>query len=601
MIAPMLKYAFLVYHADYARFLKQLHNLGVVHIETLSNQFSAQAEQIVRQLQKVHEALDILLKKAPPQITGTTGETPFSGGAQLLQLFENLTARENDLKKQKKDVSAQIALLEPWGKIPAQLIQLLQNRGVFFHFYNCTLQEFNPLWQQQYTIEAINHLNGKVYFLLISEQDLPPALHGAELIHLPLISIELLRHMQEEIAIGFNELNEAFNNLAAHGSLLYQYAETLENELQHEIALHNTQPEVSGKMMLLQVWAPKKNREELLNFLNKTETIWVEQKPGKNDNVPILLENDRFSSLFHPVVNLFSLPAYTEIDLTPFFAPFFMLFFGMCLGDVVYGLIIFTAVTLLKRKKQYAHLRSMFTLAQFLGTSAIVFGLITGTVAGIDLSKANIGLLKDVKGYFISMNSLFNVSLIIGLIQIVFGMALRVVNNLKQNGWQYGMSPLGWIFGIAGGLLYQFTQFTVPAYTLIGIGLFCILIFSNPQAGFIKRIGLGLWDLYGITGLFGDVLSYVRLFALGLSSATLGFVVNTIALSALSLPPILGELAFLVILLLGHGLNFGISTLSSFVHPIRLTFVEFYKNAGFTGGGQEYRAFRIKNNHNSIF
>ncbi|OWY23150.1 hypothetical protein C7N43_07300 [Sphingobacteriales bacterium UPWRP_1] len=594
MIAPMLKYAFVVYHADYNRFLEQLHRLGLVHIETVNTQLSAQAEKLLRQLHKVHEALALLSKRTVSQAENV----PFLGSEQLLEQFETLLQRETELKKHKKELQTQIAALEPWGNVPADIIELLQNRRVFFHFFHCAEQDYRLIWSKNHKIAIINRHKGKLYFVLISELELPPLLHGAELQHLPAANIETLYQKFAEVNVGFEEVNMEFNRLATHCNLLHQFADDLENELARENALQNTRPEADGKLMLLQAWVPQKNRTQLLALLNQLQMVWVEQKPDTNDRVPVLLENNRFAALFHPVVNLFSLPAYTEIDLTPFFAPFFMLFFGMCLGDVAYGLLIMAAVTVLKYKKQYSQMRPLFTLAQLLGAAAVAFGLLTGTVAGIDLAKSNIGFLTEVKTYFINVNSLFNVSLIIGLVQIVFGMALRAANNWVQKGAQFAISPLGWILGIAGGLLYIFTAYTLPAYLLLGLALFCVIVFSDPNAGILKRIGLGLWDLYGITGLFGDVLSYVRLFALGLSSATLGFVVNTIALSALTLPPVLGELFFIVILLLGHGLNFGISALSSFVHPIRLTFVEFYKNAGFTGGGVEYQPFRFKNSNN---
>ncbi|MFZ1611511.1 MAG: hypothetical protein WAT52_10605, partial [Chitinophagales bacterium] len=158
----------------------------------------------------------------------------------------------------------------------------------------------------------------------------------------------------------------------------------------------------------------------------------------------------------------------------------------------------------------------------------------------------------------------------------------------------YALSPVGWILGIVGALMYAAHFQNLIALASIAIGLFLIIAFSNPDKGILGRIGTGLWDIYGITGLFGDVLSYIRLFALGLSSSILGLVVNSISLSLLGGVPVISQLLFLIVLLFGHGLNFGISTLSAFVHPVRLTFVEFYKNAGFIGGGKQYKPFKSK-------
>jgi V/A-type H+-transporting ATPase subunit I len=135
----------------------------------------------------------------------------------------------------------------------------------------------------------------------------------------------------------------------------------------------------------------------------------------------------------------------------------------------------------------------------------------------------------------------------------------------------------------------------VSVYTAwLGVGL--IVWFSNPKASVGGRIGKGLWDLYGITGFFGDLLSYIRLFALGVSSAVLGFVINDIALQIKGFMPVVGPILFVVFLIVGHTANLLIASLGAFVHPMRLTFVEFYKNAGFAGGGNAYRPYsrRIK-------
>jgi V/A-type H+-transporting ATPase subunit I len=279
------------------------------------------------------------------------------------------------------------------------------------------------------------------------------------------------------------------------------------------------------------------------------------------------------------------------MDLTPYFAPFFTLFFGMCLGDVGYGLLIFLALTFLQFNKRFLPYRKALLLGQFLGVSAIIFGALTGTIFGADLSNTTVPFLETLKWRFLTVDELFNLSLLIGLVQILFGMGIRVVNRSRMFGWMYGLSSIGWILGVLGGIAKIGFDWSVVGYILITIGLLFILLFSDPGKGIFTRLGLGIWDLYGITGLFGDVLSYVRLFALGLSSGILGLVVNNIAFSILDGGTIVGYPFFVIVLLFGHGLNFAISTLSAFVHPIRLTFVEFYKSAGFIGGGEPYKPF----------
>jgi V/A-type H+-transporting ATPase subunit I len=128
-----------------------------------------------------------------------------------------------------------------------------------------------------------------------------------------------------------------------------------------------------------------------------------------------------------------------------------------------------------------------------------------------------------------------------------------------------------------------------------------VLFFNDPKSNIITRFGKGIWDIYStVTGVFGDLLSYIRLFALGLSSAILGFVINDIGLQILGSSRILGPVFFGIFLVLGHTLNILISSLGSFVHPMRLTFVEFYKNAGFKGGGEPYKPFSIQKEYETL-
>ena len=196
--------------------------------------------------------------------------------------------------------------------------------------------------------------------------------------------------------------------------------------------------------------------------------------------------------------------------------------------------------------------------------------------------------------------NMFYLALIIGALQIIFGIFVKVLNTIQRNGLKYAASPIGWlilIFTLLINALGLFDRIGLKYlfYGLLAISGILILILNKPGEGFISRFGGGLWDSYGmVTGLFGDLLSYIRLFALGISSAILGFVFNDISLQLLGIPWI-GWLLFMIILIAGHSINLFLAVLGGFIHPMRLTFVEFYKNAGFEGGGKEYKPFFTKN------
>jgi V/A-type H+/Na+-transporting ATPase subunit I len=197
---------------------------------------------------------------------------------------------------------------------------------------------------------------------------------------------------------------------------------------------------------------------------------------------------------------------------------------------------------------------------------------------------------------------LFYLSIILGAIQIMFGMILKAVNETIQFGWKYAVGTYGWITLIIGSLLVYLVsvvtgvtmdQLRPVLYTVIAIASVMILLLNNLNRNILANFGLGLWNTYNMaTGLLGDLLSYIRLFALGISSAILGFVFNSLALSMSGSVPVVSVIVMIIILLFGHGINLFMSGLGAFVHPMRLTFVEFYKNAGFSGGGKRYNPFR---------
>ena len=192
-------------------------------------------------------------------------------------------------------------------------------------------------------------------------------------------------------------------------------------------------------------------------------------------------------------------------------------------------------------------------------------------------------------------------ALIFGAVQITFGMCVNVANIVIQRGWRYALSSIAWIFIILGGAVYYLAgeQMSATAlyalYAVLVLSALTAFFYNSPGKNPLINAGSGIWTAYNtISGLVGDLLSYIRLFALGMTGGILGSVFNAIALAAgkgVGIP-VLDVLITLLILVFGHGLNIALNMLGAFVHPMRLTFVEFYKNAGFAGGGQAFKAFK---------
>ncbi|NTW25603.1 MAG: hypothetical protein HGA37_12970 [Lentimicrobium sp.] len=267
-----------------------------------------------------------------------------------------------------------------------------------------------------------------------------------------------------------------------------------------------------------------------------------------------------------------------------------MMFFGFCMGDVGYGLLL-VLIGIFMKKRVAPAIRPFLTLAVYLGIATLFFGVVTGTIAGFDMEK--IPLFGSLRGMMLSDQQIFYLALAIGLFQILFGLGIQAYSKYRQFGFAYAVSPLGIIIGVLALLdIALVKQGGMISKIFLYLSLAMIVLWSDPNLGIFGRLGKGVWDLYGIiTGIFGDTLSYIRLFALGASSGILGFVINSISLPLLDSIPVLGPILFVIVMVVGHGANLMLAGLGSFVHPMRLTFVEFYKNAGFVGGGKKYNPF----------
>ena len=355
------------------------------------------------------------------------------------------------------------------------------------------------------------------------------------------------------------------------------------------------------KLMLLEGWVPARNKIEIEAFLDSSHVYYELSDPTPEDNVPIELNNKGFFSWFEPICKLYMLPKYNELDLTPFFAPFFMVFFGLCLGDSGYGLFLFAGATAyrLMAKKLTASTKSIISLIQVLAASTFFCGLLTGTFFGANIYDLDWPIVQRLKhAVFMDNNDMFQLSLILGVIQIMFGMVLKAVNQTIQFGFKYAVATIGWIIlllsmGVSALLPEILPMGGTVHLVILGIAGVMIFLFNTPGKNVFLNIGLGLWDSYNmVTGLLGDVLSYVRLFALGLSGGILAGVFNSLATGMSPDNAVLGPIVMVLIFVIGHAINIFMNVLGAMVHPMRLTFVEFFKNSGYEGGGKEYKPFK---------
>ncbi len=589
MIVPMKKYIFLAHHSDYVDFLDRLRKLGVLHVEYRSVEPSEELQENLELQKDLQETLKALRhrivedQKRPPLKIGD--------GLELLRGYQQLTEEHEQLRQALNAVEKEITFVKPWGDFSTNSLQELQQAGLHVRFFIMPEKKFEPAWERQFPIEIINRLSPNVYFVAVNpageELDIE-----AEEIAPPKKSLSELRNHRSRLKNRLDGIDNRLDQMVQEGQPALEAAlRKVRSETQLLGVVESTRREAEDSLMLLEGFVPLPKEQDLLALCEEQEVTFLTETPKPEDKPPVLLNNSKFTKLFEPIGALFSLPNYAEIDLTPFFAPFFMLFFGFCLGDAGYGIVVLLAASIYKywAKSEW---KPVLTLAQFLGLATILFGIVTGTVFGINLLEDQYDFLGRFRAVMLNSDQVFQLALILGLVQIMFGLFLQAFNKTKQFGFSYAISTYGWIILLVSLLDVALLELATPYSGYAAwLGVAMILLLNDPKANILTRIGKGIWDLYGLTGIFGDLLSYIRLFALGIASAILGFVVNDIALQMRDGIPYLGPVLFVLFLVVGHGANLLIASLGAFVHPMRLTFVEFYKNAGFTGGGKVYEPF----------
>ncbi|MDD6607277.1 MAG: V-type ATP synthase subunit I [Paraprevotella sp.] len=619
----MKKFTFLVTDKEYEGFISSLRQQGVVHVQQLQQGASSQELQQALDLESRYVAALRVLDSAAKTYQ-VAPHAPALGQAsdslEVLTRIENIQAEEQTLMHERDAIEKDIRVLEPWGNFDMKALQrLAQASGLTVGFFRCSSKFFRQEWADHYFAIPVNEMSKSTYFLTFSEEK--PDIE-AEQIFLPQESLQEKRAQLDSVLQKLDLI---------HGELLYiekQLRSVLldgQSQTRDSIQLervHLSDERVAGDSLRLLVgWVRADRTEELTTVLDADHIFYEMEDPAFEDDVPVQITNGRFTSLFEPILRMYSLPNYHDLDPSFYFAPFFMLFFGLCLGDGGYGLLVlFGGLAVAKFCK--GDVCNYGRLMAWLGMMTVICGLLMGTFFGIDLSQQDWAFLAPVKPYFLNDNGvgpifgyspMMVLSVIIGLIQVLLGMILKGCKAVKNYGFAYGIGTFCWVAAIilavilyglpvCGVQLPQAVQYILMV--LIGISALGIFFYNSPGSyrrpllGLLGNIGGGVWATYGMaTGLLGDLLSYIRLFALGLTGGVLGGVFNSLAIDMTSsLPVMVRWIPMILILLAGHGITFALSMISAFVHPMRLTFVEFFKNADFEGGGKEYSPFRKEYN-----
>ena len=368
--------------------------------------------------------------------------------------------------------------------------------------------------------------------------------------------------------------------------------------------------------MFTKFWIPTDKagalREEVEALSTDVDLTYSD--PAPDDEPPSLLNNGNTVRPFNILTELYSSPTYRGIDPTPLLAPFFWIFFGMCLGDAGYALVVYgTILYVFKKYKKIAPgVKDFIRLFLFCSVSTFIYGVISGSFFGnfIDSFLPPLVPLKNALMLVDPMTNpmqVLGISLLLGVVHLMFGLLIAAYDKLRHGEFIDAIgNDISWFLFIVGLCLYGTglggmlpAHFTQVGGAMAAIGAVIIFIYAGKgEPNIFKKLINGFLALYGSTSYLGDILSYSRLLALGFGSAVIGMVINLLGGLAADIPYI-GWLIAIVVIIGGHIFSIAINILGSFVHPLRLQYVEFFGKF-YTGGGQPFTPLTLSQEYVNV-
>lgn len=593
MIKKMTKYSFVIFHKEADAFLKSLQEIGVVDVtrqKRAIDSLSMEKFEEIAQYNSAAKALKRLKEESLAAKVTIPAEKPLTENP--VKRYQELSAEIERTKNNLALLKAEYKMAEPWGAFTEKNISDIKALGYKPLFYTVSKAKYEKEWENEWPIFTVNATEGKMYLVILAQNDEKPSLPVQEATF-PQTSADVLL---DEIKAAEEKMASCKSTLLALTNCIDDIEERKEElfaDLDLYLANEGSSKKADNTIAIFEAFAPTDIDESVVKFLEEQNVYYLKEEAKNEDNPPIKLKNNFFAKLYEPIGELYMLPKYGELDLTMFYAPFYMLFFGFCLGDMGYGLVLILAGLFVNFKMpKYANYGKLIA---WLGLGTVIMPALSGTFFGAKLYEL-FPIPQNITELFFNDMQMFWFAILFGIFQIIVARLIQCVYNLIKKNYRVGLNSLGWAVSIAWATLaYASVEagFDYPAFVnYIGIaGLALIVLFGSDAKNPIVRLFKGTFTLYDSTSVFGDVLSYIRLFGLATSGGILGFVINSISMT-LGEVPYIGWLLMIIMLIIGHTFVMLLSSLGAFVHPLRLTFIEFYKNAGFEGGGRAYNPLK---------
>ena len=634
MIVPMKKISLIIREEKKADALKALRNLGMLHIE-ISEGRGEQLALYNEQIALLERTIYTIGKaKKIEQIALDT-----QGALNIANDVEALVAEKGMRLAEQASVCGELERIRDWGEIDPAAIKDLADKGVSLAFYEMSKRDYNALPDDIKTIRACSGKNTVKFFLLKREGEIYSEIEGYKFT-LPKDSTANMRQRSDELSKRINEIDAKIASYACYIQGIKSVICDLEKRVELEIYATGMESEsLSGddngvenvSIAYFNGYIEAENIDSLKDIARENSWGLLIKEPTTEDNVPTKLKNNRFVSLIYPIMDfLGTVPGYFEYDISGWFLMFILIFFGIIFGDGGYGLLIcaIAAIPIIKNLVKKERISSVFLLVGLFGLSTVLLGALTCTWFGLSpemlpqwLRAVSVPVISNVyadkiwelpwTSAGVGLTTAQNLQIFcfsLALIQLTVAHIMGAVRNRKSVKM---LGDCGAIFQLLGiyylvlslvvnaevfsfGLVIGGIPVGAVSVALIGVGFVMSFVFSNYEGSVIKSIAASLKNivsvLLGVVNVFSDIVSYIRLWAVGLAGAAISATVNELV------SPLLGNFMLMifaiVLLVFGHGLNMILNVLSVIVHGIRLNTLEFSSHLDMSWSGHKFKPFK---------
>ncbi|MTH98816.1 V-type ATP synthase subunit I [Roseibium sp. RKSG952] len=485
-----------------------------------------------------------------------------------------------------------IAAVRPWGEFSFTGLSEVGDYRLWF--YIVPTAKLDQIDRETMTCEIVHEDRYRAYVVVLSPDEPAADAMPVPRSHIGEKSLSDLEHELEDTEVALEGLQLARRSLTKWRVLLAEnLAAARDSAARQRAALETADDE---RIFVLQAWAPADQVEAVEALAAELKIAVQVEDPAEDETPPTLLDNPKQLAAGEDLVEFYQTPGYRDWDPSIIVYISFVLFFGMIMTDVGYGLLLMAVLYWYRSRFQgSATGRRLYRMAMWLMASTAFFGVITGSYFGwVPPDNSFLGHLRIMN--LNEIETMMKLNITIGVAHVVIA---NLVRAHHMRAWHDRIQPLGWSLVALGGLATYLGAGTVIASIgpvaiilgLLGIGFFA----SNRKVDSLASAGLRVFDgftaLARVVNMFSDILSYMRLFALGLAAASLSETINSLSGQIAGAVPGLGLVFALLVLLIGHGINIGLSIIAGCVHGLRLNVIEFF-NWALTDEGKPFRPFK---------